>query len=97
MTTHQHKIGSGHGARVVAPARRPDAAREALVGIDGVEVDELDLGDLGSVRGFAERFMATGRHIHIVINSAGIMACPQTRVGPGWKHRSPPTISATSP
>lgn len=73
------------GAHVVVPARRADTAREAVGDLDGVEVDELDLGDLDSVRGFAERFLATGRSAEIVINSAGIMACPETRVGPGWE------------
>ncbi|WP_335976584.1 MULTISPECIES: SDR family NAD(P)-dependent oxidoreductase [Streptomycetaceae] len=73
------------GAHVVVPARRPDTAREALAGIDGVELDELDLADLGSVEKFAERFLATGRDIHLTINSAAVMACPETRVGPGWE------------
>ncbi|GGS43135.1 SDR family NAD(P)-dependent oxidoreductase [Streptomyces griseoviridis] len=76
---------AGAGARVVVPARRPDAAREALAGLAGVEVDELDLGDLRSVRAFAERFLASGRTLDIVIGGAGIMACPETRVGPGWE------------
>ncbi|WP_328552030.1 SDR family NAD(P)-dependent oxidoreductase [Streptomyces sp. NBC_00358] len=76
---------AGAGARVVVPARRPATAREALEGVDGVETDELDLGDLDSVRAFAERFLASGRVIDIVIDSAGIMACPETRVGPGWE------------
>jgi NAD(P)-dependent dehydrogenase (short-subunit alcohol dehydrogenase family) len=73
------------GARVVVPARRPSAATEALAGIDGVEIDELDLGDLESVRAFADRFLASGRSIDILIDNAGIMACPETRVGPGWE------------
>ncbi|MFJ8196600.1 SDR family NAD(P)-dependent oxidoreductase [Streptomyces sp. NPDC096152] len=73
------------GAHVVVPARRPAAAREALAGVDGAEVDELDLGDLDSVRAFAERFLASGRTIDMVIDNAGIMACPETRVGPGWE------------
>ncbi|MGW6905144.1 SDR family NAD(P)-dependent oxidoreductase [Streptomyces sp. NPDC054940] len=73
------------GARVVVPARRPDDARKALEGTPGVEVDELDLGDLESVRGFAERFLASGRTVDFVINGAGVMACPETRVGPGWE------------
>jgi NAD(P)-dependent dehydrogenase (short-subunit alcohol dehydrogenase family) len=125
MSTAQHKIGSGFGARstaddvlrgidlsgklaivtggysglglettralaeagahVVVPARRPATAREALADIDGAETGELDLGDLESVRAFAERFLASGRAIDIVIDSAGIMACPETRVGPGWE------------
>lgn len=73
------------GARVVVPARRPDTAKEALAGLDGVEQDELDLGDLDSVRAFAERFLASGRTVDLVIDNAGIMACPETRVGPGWE------------
>ncbi|WP_069768729.1 SDR family NAD(P)-dependent oxidoreductase [Streptomyces sp. LUP30] len=73
------------GARVVVPARRPDTAREAVQGIDGVEVDELDLADLDSVRGFADRFLASGRTVDLFIGNAGVMACPETRVGPGWE------------
>jgi NAD(P)-dependent dehydrogenase (short-subunit alcohol dehydrogenase family) len=73
------------GAYVVVPARRVEPAREALADLDHVEVDQLDLGDLASVRAFADRFLATGRDIDIMINSAGIMACPETRVGPGWE------------
>jgi NAD(P)-dependent dehydrogenase (short-subunit alcohol dehydrogenase family) len=76
------------GAHVVVPARRPDTAREALAGIDGVEgveVDTLDLADLESVREFAERFLSTGRTIDLVIDNAAVMACPETRVGPGWE------------
>jgi NAD(P)-dependent dehydrogenase (short-subunit alcohol dehydrogenase family) len=71
------------GAHVVVPARRVEAARAAVGEI--AEVDELDLGDLDSVHGFADRFLATGRDIDIMINSAGIMAAPETRVGPGWE------------
>ncbi|WP_329126086.1 SDR family NAD(P)-dependent oxidoreductase [Streptomyces sp. NBC_01465] len=76
---------AGAGARVIVPARRRAAAQEAVAGIDGVETDELDLADLDSVRAFAERFLASGRDIDIMINSAGVMACPETRVGPGWE------------
>ncbi|MEW2306463.1 SDR family NAD(P)-dependent oxidoreductase [Streptomyces sp. NPDC006655] len=73
------------GAHVVVPARRAAAAREALAGLERVEVDELDLGDLDSVRGFAERFLTSGRPVDFMIDNAGIMACPETRVGPGWE------------
>src|SRR4051812_43258265 len=46
------------GARVVA-VRSPAAAREALAGVAGVEVEELDLADLDSVSAFAGRFRAS--------------------------------------
>ncbi|MFI1471556.1 SDR family NAD(P)-dependent oxidoreductase [Streptomyces wuyuanensis] len=76
---------TGAGASVVVPARRPAAAEEALAGVGGVEVDELDLADPESVRGFAARFLDSGRDIDILIGNAGIMASPETRVGPGWE------------
>ncbi|GAB1509357.1 SDR family NAD(P)-dependent oxidoreductase [Actinophytocola sp. KF-1] len=73
------------GAFVVVPARRTDTAAAALAGLSNVEVAELDLGDLASVAAFSEKFLASGRGIDILINNAGIMACPETRVGPGWE------------
>jgi NAD(P)-dependent dehydrogenase (short-subunit alcohol dehydrogenase family) len=73
------------GAQVVVPARRPDAARRALTGAAGVEIDQLDLADLASVQAFAERFLRSHCGLDILIASAGIMACPETRVGPGWE------------
>jgi NAD(P)-dependent dehydrogenase (short-subunit alcohol dehydrogenase family) len=76
---------AGAGAAVVVPARRPDAAGESVGDLDGVQVEALDLGDLASVAAFAERLLGAGRPIDIVINSAGIMACPETRVGDGWE------------
>lgn len=73
------------GAHVVVPARRRATAEEALAGLENVEIDELDLADLESVRAFAERFVASGRGIDIFIGSAGIMASQEARVGPGWE------------
>ncbi|CAM4049049.1 SDR family NAD(P)-dependent oxidoreductase [Saccharibacillus endophyticus] len=73
------------GARVIVPARRPKAAEEALSGIENVEVDELDLSDLNSVKAFADRVLASGRSIDLAILNAGVMASPETRVGPGWE------------
>ena len=76
---------SGAGASVIVPARRPAHAADVLAGIARVQVDELDLGDLDSVRSFARRVLERGRSVDILINNAAIMACPETRVGPGWE------------
>ncbi|MDT0122791.1 SDR family NAD(P)-dependent oxidoreductase [Paenibacillus sp. RRE4] len=73
------------GAHVVVTARRPDVAREALADLENVEVHEFDLADLSSVAAFAERFLASARSIDMLILNAGIMACPETRIGPGWE------------
>jgi NAD(P)-dependent dehydrogenase (short-subunit alcohol dehydrogenase family) len=76
---------AGAAADVIVPARRPDHAREVLAGVDRVEVEALDLGDLESVHACAQRVLDAGRSIDILINNAAIMACPETRVGPGWE------------
>ena len=73
------------GARVVVAARDVAAARARTAGIAGVEVARLDLADLASVHAFAERFLARHRRLDLLIASAGIMACPETRVGQGWE------------
>lgn len=72
------------GATVLVPARRPETAAEAVDGT-GAEVGELDLADLDSVERYAEAFLQSGRTIDLLILNAGIMACPETRVGPGWE------------
>jgi NAD(P)-dependent dehydrogenase (short-subunit alcohol dehydrogenase family) len=76
------KALAGAGAQVTVPARRPDAAREALAEVAGVEVAELDLADLASVKRFAATYVAAGKPLHILINNAAIMASPEMRVGP---------------
>ena len=76
---------SAAGAQVIVPARRPAAAKEALRDIPRTETGELDLADLDSVRVFAESLVETGRTIDVLVANAGIMACPETRVGPGWE------------
>ncbi|HEY6760357.1 MAG TPA: SDR family NAD(P)-dependent oxidoreductase [Baekduia sp.] len=77
---------TGAGATVVVPARRPANAEETLAA-EGIaaDVDTLDLGDLDSVRAFAQRFLDSARPLDILINNAGIMANAETRVGPGWE------------
>lgn len=73
------------GAVVIVASRDTKAALSATRGLDGVSVETLDLSDLSSVRDFAVRILASGRHIDMLINNAGLMACPETRMGPGWE------------
>ncbi|WP_425586680.1 oxidoreductase [Streptomyces rameus] len=67
------------GAEVVVPARDPERARAALDGAGGVGVEPMDLMDPDSVDAFADGFLASGRPLHILVNSAGIMATPPAR------------------
>lgn len=79
------KVLAGAGATVIVASRDPASAASATADIAGVSIERLDLSDLGSVRAFADRVLATGIHIDMLINNAGIMAAPETRVGPGWE------------
>jgi NAD(P)-dependent dehydrogenase (short-subunit alcohol dehydrogenase family) len=76
---------AGAGAHVLAPARRPEKAARVLAGIEGVEIGALDLADQQSVAAYAEGVLVGGRRLDIVIGNAGVMACPETRVGDGWE------------
>jgi len=73
------------GAEVVVPARRPDTAAAVLAEFARVTTAAMDLADLSSVRDFADSTVREGRHVDIVIDSAGIMATREKRVGPGWE------------
>lgn len=76
------------GATVTVPARRPDAAKEALAEVEGnIEIAEMDLADVSSVKAFGTDYAGTGRKLDLLINNAGIMACPEARVGPGWERQ----------
>ncbi|HJO66241.1 MAG TPA: SDR family NAD(P)-dependent oxidoreductase [Sphingomonas sanguinis] len=71
------------GAEIIVAARDTARAEEALHDLPTVTVVPLDLSDLVSVSAFADRMLADPRHIDLLVNNAGIMACPEKRVGPG--------------
>lgn len=70
---------AGAGAQVIVPARDALKAERNLRGIRGVELASLDLLDAASIDRFAQDFLASGRALHLLINSAGIMATPLQR------------------
>lgn len=64
------------GGEVVIAARKPDLAEAAVREIGGkARWEMLDLASLASVRAFAERWGEAP--LHILVNNAGVMACPQ--------------------
>lgn len=76
---------SNGGARVHVPVRSEDKAKQSLSGITGVIVRSMDLGNLDSVKAYARSVMDSESTIDILINNAGIMACPEARVGNNWE------------
>jgi len=71
------------GAEVIVPARNPERARKALGGLAGATVDAMDLADPQSVAAFAAHVVSAGQPVSILVNSAGIMATPETRDADG--------------
>ncbi len=65
------------GARVIVPARDVARAKQSLAGIGGIEIEPMDLLDPASIEDFARRFLDSGLPLHMLINSAGIMALPE--------------------
>ena len=77
---------AGRGVKVLVPARDREKAAANLEGMDGdIELGTLDLGDLASVRSFAAAALGELDRLDLLINNAGIMACPETRIGSGWE------------
>ncbi|ACG73672.1 short-chain dehydrogenase/reductase SDR [Anaeromyxobacter sp. K] len=79
---------AGAGAEVVLAVR--DVAAGARVAADitrttgngRVTVRPLDLADLASVRAFVAAWAGP---LHVLVNNAGVMACPEQRTRDGWE------------
>ena len=74
------------GASVTVPARDTEKANAALAGMPGdIRIALMDLADIASVKRFALGFASDNTALDLLINNAGVMACPEMRVGPGWE------------
>ena len=62
------------GASVTVGSRDPRRAAAALAaaGVAGIEVGQLDLVDPASIDAFVDRYLDSGRPLHILVNNAGI-------------------------
>jgi NAD(P)-dependent dehydrogenase (short-subunit alcohol dehydrogenase family) len=83
---------AAHGAQVVGAARDLDKARKATEEVraqaangGGLELVELDLASLASVRACADALLADGRPFDIVIANAGVMATPFGKTADGFE------------
>lgn len=77
---------AANGVTVIVPVRSPKKASENLADVQGdVRTVSMDLGDLASVRRFAESTNDEFTQLDLLINNAGIMACPESRTDSGWE------------
>jgi NAD(P)-dependent dehydrogenase (short-subunit alcohol dehydrogenase family) len=79
------------GAGVTIAARNRDAglalahAINAETGAARVDAAHLDLADLGSVGAFASSWLARKTPLHVLIDNAGVMACPHSYTAAGFE------------
>jgi retinol dehydrogenase 12 len=79
------------GARVILACRdltRANKAAEEIrkqTGNGNVHVESLDLASMESIRKFSTRINSQEERIDILINNAGIMACPQWKTKDGFE------------
>lgn len=64
------------GATVIVPARDMEKAKKNLEGTANVEIEAMDFMQPASIDAFAEKFIASHRPLHLLINNAGIMWVP---------------------
>jgi NAD(P)-dependent dehydrogenase (short-subunit alcohol dehydrogenase family) len=83
---------AAHGAQVVGAARdlikayaATDAVRAQATNGGGLELVELDLASLASVRAAAETLLADGKPLDVIIANAGVMACPKSYTADGFE------------
>ncbi len=85
------RVLAGKGASVIMACRNLDKAKPKADEIRAahpgchVEVMQLDLSDLDSVRQFAETFRAKHSRIDLLINNAGIMVPPYGKTAQGFE------------
>lgn len=85
------KVLAGKGATVVMAVRNIDKGEKARAEIlalypnASMDLMKLDVGDLESVRAFADAFKARYDRLDILLNNAGLMAIPRQETADGFE------------
>ncbi|KAF2968054.1 hypothetical protein GQX73_g5517 [Xylaria multiplex] len=82
------------GARCFVLVRNPAKAQPLVADIikstkgnGKIEIIEMDLDSLDSVRNAAQQFLQMSSQLNVMINNAGIMACPKTITVDGFERQ----------
>ena len=79
------------GATIVMACRSLERGEAALKeakeksGSESIDLMQLDLSSLNSVRKFVETFSSKYDKLHILINNAGVMMCPYSKTEDGFE------------
>jgi NAD(P)-dependent dehydrogenase (short-subunit alcohol dehydrogenase family) len=83
---------AAHGAHVIGAARdlvkakaATEVVRKDAANGGGIELVELDLASLASVRACADRLVAEGKPLDVIIANAGVMASPFGHTADGFE------------
>jgi len=82
---------ASHGASVTVLARSAERAAGAKAEVEAqvrgaeVEAGVVDLGDLSTIRSFADAYLVDHDAIDVLINNAGVMACPFGHTADGFE------------
>jgi NAD(P)-dependent dehydrogenase (short-subunit alcohol dehydrogenase family) len=82
---------AAHGASVTLLARSADRAEGAVAEVGtkvpgaDLEVGVADLGDMDSIRAFAGSYLSGHDALDVLLNNAGVMACPLGRTADGFE------------
>src|SRR5262245_23813294 len=85
------RVLADRGAHVILTARDLPKGEAVAAGIRGWtgtqhgQAEALELGSLKHIRVFAERFLARHPSLHILVNNAGVMACPPAKTADGFE------------
>lgn len=89
LATTEHLVKQG--AKVIIGCRRPSEGEKAkkflLEKIPSANIDilEIDLGNLNSIRTFAQNFLSKYDRLHGLINNAGVMYTPSGKTKDGFE------------
>lgn len=81
------------GAKITMAARNSEkneaAAARVRESVPGAELElrELDLGSLDSVRRFSDGFLSDHDRIDVLLNNAGVMCCPHSKTSDGFENQ----------
>ncbi len=82
---------ASHGAEVTMLARNPDKNAEAADRVRStvpdaqLQLGTVDLASFASIREFASGYLADHDAIDVLVNNAGVMACPEGRTEDGFE------------
>ncbi len=82
---------AAHGAEVTILARSAERAAEGVAAVQALVPDAtlhagvVDLGDLATIRAFADGWLAEHDDFDVLVNNAGVMACPLGHTADGFE------------